>query len=108
MVPLRHLSSFWRTLEINLILNWPPNGFIVAGTVTKEVTTFEVTNTKLYIPVIILSTQDDAKLLQQSKCSFKRRISWSKYQPKVTMQSGTQCLDYLIGPSFQGVNKLFV
>ena len=42
--------------------------------------TFEITDTKLYVPVSPLSTQDNAKLLQQLKLGFKRTINWNKYQ----------------------------
>ena len=54
------------------------------------------------------STQDNAKLLEQSKSSFKRTINWSKYQAKISTERVNQYLDYLIDPSFQGVNRLFV
>ena len=42
------------------------------------------------------------------KSGFKRTINWNKYQSKVTVQEQTRYLDYLIDPSFQGVNRLFV
>ena len=48
--------------------------------------TFTITDTKLYLPLEILSTQDNAKLLQQLKSGFKRTINWSKCQSKVTVQ----------------------
>ena len=51
--------------EINLISTWSENCFIVVGTV--ELTTFAITNTNLYVPLVPLSTQDNAKLLQQLK-----------------------------------------
>ena len=39
-----------------------------------------MTSAKLYVPVVTLSTQDNAKLLQQLKSGFKRTINWDKYQ----------------------------
>ena len=42
------------------------------------------------------------------KIRFKRTINWNKYKPKVTVQGKNRYLDFLINPSFQGVNKLFV
>ena len=42
------------------------------------------------------------------KSDFKRTINWNKYQSKVTIQTRNQYLDYIIGPGFQGVNRLFV
>ena len=58
--------------------------------------------------VVTLSTQDNAKLLPQLKSDFKRTMNWNKYQSKVTKQVRNPYLDYLTGPRFQGVNKLFV
>ena len=40
--------------------------------------TFAMVNTKLYVPVVNLSTQDNAKLLQQLKSGFKGTIKWNK------------------------------
>ena len=53
--------------EINLISTWSENCFIVVGTVANQVTTFAITNTNLYVPLVPLSTQDNANLLQQLK-----------------------------------------
>ena len=91
--------------EINLILTWYEDCVISSAT---GATTFEITDTKLYVPVITLSSQDNAKLLQQIKSGFKRAIIWNKYQPKVSPERRNWCLDFLIDPIFQGVNRLFV
>ena len=69
--------------------------------------TFAITDTKLYVPVVNLSTQDNAKLLKQLKSSFKSAINWNKHQSKLTIQAPNPYLDYLIDPSFLGVNRLF-
>ena len=76
MVPIKYLSNFWRTLEmplincqINLILTWNANCVIVSTNVENQNATFAITDTKLYVPVVTLSTQDNAKLLQQLKSS---------------------------------------
>ena len=112
MVPLKYLSNFQRTLkkpltnfEFNLILTW--SVICVLSNDTK-VTTFAITETKLYVLLLTLSTQDSAKLLQQLKSDFKRTINWNKYQPMVTTQVPNPYLDYLINPSFEGVNRIFV
>ena len=57
--------------------------------------------------VVTLSTQDNAKLLRQSKSGFKRTISWNKYLSKPELLAQNPNLD-LVEPSFQGVNRLFV
>ena len=50
--------------------------------VRAQETTFYITHTKLYVPVVTISTQDHAKLLEQLKSGCKRTISWNKYQQK--------------------------
>ena len=96
------------TCEINLILTWSANCVISTSAVNQE-TTFAITDTKLYVPFVTLSTKDNAKLLQQLKSGFKRTINWNKYESKTTTQNASKrYLDYLINPSFQGVNRLFV
>ena len=69
---------------------------------------FAITETKLYVPVVTLSTQDNAKLLQQLKSGFKRTINWNKYESSIKTFAQNRYLNYLINPSFQGVNRLFV
>ena len=55
-----------------------------------------------------LSTQDNAKLLQQLKSVFKRVINWNKYLSKPELLAQNPNLNHLVQPSFQGVNRLFV
>ena len=61
--------------EINLILTWSANCFIIDSPVANQVPTFPITDTKLYVPAITLSTQDNAKPLQKLKSCFKRTIN---------------------------------
>ena len=70
--------------------------------------TFTITDIKLYVPVVTLSTPDNAKLLQQLKLAFKRTINWNKYHPNVTVQEQNWYLDFLMNPSFKVVNRIFV
>ena len=77
MVPLKYLSNFWSTLEMPFInceialdLNWSENCVIVASNVANQGTTFSVTDTKLYVPIVALSIQDNAKMLEQLKSGF--------------------------------------
>ena len=74
---------------------------------TKAIT-FAITDTKLYVPVLTLSPQNNAKLLDHLKLGFKRAINWNKYQSEPTMQAPNLYLNHLIDPSFQGSNRLFV
>ena len=79
-----------------------------ATNVANQGATFSITVTKLYVPVVNLSSQDNAKLLEQLKSGFKRTFNWNKYQAKVLNEGVHQYLDFLIDPSFQGVNRLFI
>ena len=63
---------------------------------------------KLYVPVVTLSTQDNAKLFEHLKSGFKRTINWKKYETKVSVQEQNQSLYFLINPGFERVNRLFV
>ena len=87
---------------------WSKNCILVAGTAANENPEFKITDTKLYVSVVTLSTQDNIKLLKQLEAAFKRTINWNKYLPKTTNQAQNRCLDFLIDPSFQGVNRRFV
>ena len=77
---------------------------LVAGTVTNQVPTFTITEIKLYVPVVTLSFQDNAKLLKQLKSGFKRKIYQNTYQSIITTQVPKKFLDYLVDPSLQGVS----
>ena len=94
--------------EINVILTWSTNCVIVSTNVANQNATFEMTGTELYVPVVTLSTQDNAKLLQQLKSGFKRVINWNKYLSKPELLAQNPNLNHLVEPSFQGVNRLFV
>ena len=91
--------------EVNLILTWSS---IYVITNSTGAGTFEITDTKLYVPVVTLSTQENTKLLQQLKSGFKRVINWNKYLSKPESFRRNANLNYLVEPSFQGINRLFV
>ena len=94
IVPLTYSSNFWRTLEIplincevNLILTWSSTCVITNSTSAGR---FPITDTKLYVLVVKLSTQNNAKLFQQLKPGFKRTINWNKYQSNPNIYSHIQ------------------
>ena len=112
IVQLKYLSNFWRTLEmplinceVNLIFTWSSACVI---TNSNGAGRFAITDTKLYVPVVTLSTQENAKLLQQLKSGFKRIINWNKYLSKPELLRRNLNLNHLVEPSFQGINRLFV
>ena len=69
---------------------------------------FKITDTKLYVPVVTLSKENDTKLLEQLKTGFKRTIKWNKCRSQMSIQNNNNNLDYLINPTFTNVNRLFV
>ena len=90
--------------EINLILAWSTNCVIIYTNVVMQNRTFDITEIKLYMPVVTLSTQNNTKLLPQFKSGFKRTINLSKYLSKPELL--TQTWIRLVEISFQGFNKL--
>ena len=105
-IPLKHLSNFWRSLniplincEVELILTWSKNCVLVDMTerdagnnndppvfVAPTELEFKITDTKLYVPVVTLSKENDLKLLEQLKKGFKRTIKWNKYRSQMSIQ----------------------
>ena len=70
--------------------------------------TFQITDTKLYVPVVTLSTENYKNLLEQLRTGFKRTIKWNRYRSEMTNQTKNNNLNYLIDPTFSKVNILFV
>ena len=111
-VPLKYPSTFWRTLEmpiinceVELILTWSKNCVITKSTGEGKIA---ITDTKLYVPVVTLSTHDNVKLLHQLKSGFKRKIIWNKSESSIKTFAQNRYLNHLIKPSFQGVNRLCI
>ena len=107
--------------EIELILTWSKNCALaemtvgsggnnndLAAIVAPAGLEFQITDTKLYVPVVTLSKENDKKLLEQLKSGFKRTVKWNKYRSQMTVQSNNNNLNYLIDPTFTKVNRLFV
>ena len=96
VIPLKHLSNFWRSLntplincEVELILTWSKNFVLVDMTanplanpaiVAPTELSFKITDTNLYVPVVSLPKENDIKLLEKLKSGFKRTIKWNKYR----------------------------
>ena len=82
--------------EVNFILSWSEKCVIVSTDVAGQNASFTITDTKLYVPVIPLSRQDNAKLLQQLKYGFKRVVSSNKYLSKPELLSQNPNLNHLV------------
>ena len=105
-ISLKYLGNFWRSLdiplincEITLILSWyekcvlvgkalrnapdpqtdPQPDPSIAAIESPTDAKFEITDCKLYVPVVTLSAENDNKLLEQLKPVFRRSIKWNKY-----------------------------
>ena len=89
-------------------MKWSRNCIIKAATSNNQNPNFQINDTKLYVSVITSSTKENIKLLKQLEPGFKRTINWNKYLAKTTNQARNSYLDYIIDPSFQGANRLFV
>ena len=103
LIPLKYLSNFWRSLniplincEVELILTWSKNCVLADMTrrnaqgdnpeiVPSRGLAFKITDTKLYVPVVTLSKENDTKLLEQLKSGFKRTIKWNEYRSQITV-----------------------
>ena len=70
--------------------------------------TFKITGTKLYVPIVTFTKENDTKLLKQLKSGFKRNIKWNKYRSQMLIQSNSNNLNYLTDPTFTNVNRLFI
>ena len=129
-MPLKYLSTFWRILDIplinskiNLILTWSEI-CVLTSKATRDAdpkadpavvaindltnATFKITDVKLYVPVVTLSTENDETLLEQLRTGIKRTIKWNKCRSEMTNQTQNNNLNYLIDPTFTRVNRLFV
>ena len=106
IVPLKYLSNFWRTLEmplinceVILILTWFRD-FVIANS--------NGAGKKLFVPIVSLSTQHNARLLQELKSGFKRTINWNEYESNTRTFAKSRYLNHLINSCFQDVNRHFL
>ena len=69
---------------------------------------FSVTDYKLYVPVVTLQTEYQNQLYKELKTGISIDFSWSKYRSQMINQTATNNLNFLITPTFNNVNRLFV
>ena len=89
------LWNYYRDEPSNPLSSNSPSGAI-----------FQIADTKLYVPVVTLSKENDTKLLEQLNSGFRRTIKWNKYRSQMTIQPQDNTLNYLIDPTFTNVNRL--
>ena len=118
VIPLNYFSNFWRSLdiplincEVEIIFTWTKNCVLADMTVANNPPSgleFQITDTKLYVSVVTLSKENDIKLSEKLRSGFKRTIKWNKYRSQMSVENNNNNLNYLIDPTFQNVNRLFV
>ena len=98
--------------KIDLELTWHKDCMISSvNAAAGQVVSFMITNTKLYVPVVTLSTKHNNNLTKQLNDGFKRSIYWNQYVPKPfpeTPHKKPGITRFALDATFQGVNKLFV
>ena len=82
------------------------------STITGE-TTFQITSTKLYVPIVTLLTRDNVNLTKQFNEGFKRLVYWNEYKSKIETKTANTNDDQIfrrfpLHASFRGANRLFV
>ena len=113
VVPLKYLSNFFRSLEMPLInckiklnLTWKKE--CVLSTDDGNAV-FIINETKMYIPVVTSSKEDNKDFIEQQNKGFQRSIYWNEYKTKEINENADAVFKYInLDPSFQGVNRLFV
>ena len=116
VVPLKYVSSFFRSLEMPLVnckidLEWHKDCIVSSADAAGQVVSFMITNTKLYVPVVTLSTKDNNNLTKQLNDGFKRTIYWNQYVSKPFTEQGankTGITRFPLDAAFQGVNRFFI
>ena len=113
VVPLKYLSNFWRSLEmpsinckVYLELNWIEDCILSSA---RNSAKFEITDAKLHVPIVTLSTKDVANFTKQLSEGFKRSVYWNSYKtkPAKVIEQGKNLYE-LLNASFQGVKRLFI
>ena len=113
VIPLKYLSNFFRSLEIPLInckiklnLTWKKE--CVLSTDDGNAV-FIINDTKMYVPVVTLSKEDNKDFIEQQNKGFQRSIYWNKYKTKEKNEDRNNTTKYIsLDPSFQGANGLFL
>ena len=114
VVPLKYLSNFFRSLEMPLInckiklnLTWKKECVLSNQ---DGAAVFIINDTKMYVPVVTLSKEDNKDFIEQQNKGFQRSIYWNEYKTKeINENADANVFMYInLNLSFQGVNRLFV
>ena len=113
VVPLKYLSNFWRSLEMPLInckvyleLNWIEDCILSSA---RDSAKFAITDAKLHVLIVTLSTKHSANLTKQLNEGFKRSVYWNSYETKpAKVIEKVKTIYELLNASFQSFKRLFV
>ena len=114
VVPLKYLSNFFRSLEMPLInckiklnLSWKKECVLSNQ---DGAAVFIINDTKMYVPVVTLSKEDNKDFIEQQNEGVQRSIYWNEYKTKeINENADANVFKHInLDPSFQGVNRLFV
>ena len=123
--PVKYLSNFWRSLEIPLInckvelsLKWIENCVLTSAAIGANAdatgadsATFKITDAKLYVPIVTLSVEDNAKLSKLLSEGFKRPIYWNEYKVipnkivEIAANNEEKYIRELLDSSYQGIKR---
>ena len=92
--------------KVYLELNWIEDCILSSAENSAK---FAITDAKLHVPIVTLSTKDSANLTKQLNEGFKRSVYWNSYEtkPAKVIEQGKNIYE-LLNASFQGVKRLFV
>ena len=94
--------------EISMTLSWQKNCILTSKATKNQIlftnppiaainnptnAVFKITDTKIYVPVVTLSSEEDNELLNQLKSGFKRTIQWNKYMSQMSNQTANNNLN---------------
>ena len=93
--------------KIKLNLTWKKECVLSTG---DGEAVFIINDTKLYVPVVTLSKEENKDFIEEQNKGFQRSIYWNEYKTKeINEDADANVFKYInLDPSFQGVNRLFV
>ena len=107
--------------KIELSLKWIENCVLTTAAIGANAdatgadrATFKITDAKIYVPIVTLSAEDNAKLSKLLSDGFKRAVYWNKYKvidnkvAGIAAENGEKYIRELLDSSYQGVKRLFV
>ena len=95
--------------KIHLELSWTTNCVLSSADGNGGDVSFDITETKLYVPVVTLSTEDNVNLTKQLNEGFKRSVYWNEYKSRIKKKQLilTMSQGFPLTPFFKGLMDYF-